>query len=55
MKIDDVGNVWLKCTEGSVFVTGILGEIIVKSDPIKVRGIKFTKFNCCIVFPGNIM
>lgn len=38
MKIDDVGNVWLKCTEGSIFVTGILGEITVKNDPIKVRG-----------------
>lgn len=42
MKIDDVGNVWLKCTEGSIFVTGILGDIIVKNDPIKV---KLSKFN----------
>uniref|UniRef100_A0A0R3RKQ0 MH2 domain-containing protein n=1 Tax=Elaeophora elaphi TaxID=1147741 RepID=A0A0R3RKQ0_9BILA len=43
MKIDDVGNVWLKCTEGSVFVTGILGEIIVKNDPIKIFDLKIIK------------
>ncbi|KAL3990138.1 MH2 domain family protein [Acanthocheilonema viteae] len=43
MKIDDVGNVWLKCTEGSVFVNGILGEIIVKSDPIKIFDLKILK------------
>lgn len=45
MKIDDFGNVWLKCTEGSVFVNGILGEMVVKNDPIKVREkINFHRF-----------
>ncbi|VDK69430.1 unnamed protein product [Litomosoides sigmodontis] len=43
MKIDDVGNVWLKCTEGSVFVTGILGELIVESDPIKIFDLRILK------------
>lgn len=38
MKIDDAGNVWLKCIEGSVFVSGILGEMIVQNDPVKVVG-----------------
>ncbi|EFO15721.2 hypothetical protein LOAG_12788 [Loa loa] len=43
MKIDDVGNIWLKCIEGSVFVTGILGEIIVRNDPIKIFDLKLLK------------
>ncbi|VDO46947.1 unnamed protein product [Onchocerca flexuosa] len=43
MKIDDIGNIWLKCTEGSVFVSGILGEIIVKNDPIKIFDLKILK------------
>ncbi|VIO89778.1 Uncharacterized protein BM_BM8761 [Brugia malayi] len=43
MKIDDIGNVWLKCIEGSVFVSGILGEIIVKNDPIKIFDLKILK------------
>ncbi|VDM14685.1 unnamed protein product [Wuchereria bancrofti] len=43
MKIDDIGNLWLKCIEGSVFVSGILGEIIVKNDPIKIFDLKILK------------
>uniref|UniRef100_A0A8R1TQ80 MH2 domain-containing protein n=1 Tax=Onchocerca volvulus TaxID=6282 RepID=A0A8R1TQ80_ONCVO len=43
MKIDDIGNIWLKCTEGSVFVSGILGEITVKNDPIKIFDLKILK------------
>ncbi|MCP9263351.1 Carboxypeptidase D [Dirofilaria immitis] len=43
IKIDDFGNVWFKCTEGNIFVNEMLGEVIVKNDPIKIFDLKILK------------